>query len=122
MTLYSLNGLVEPNEISQGVESYTILGKLEITAPQQKQLIVATLNQGIAESDGVRAACFWPRHGLRTVTNGVSRDYVICFECAQYMQHEAGKTETRAISRTPQATLNQILKAAQIPLDQPAFK
>jgi hypothetical protein len=120
MTLYSLKGLDEPRDISQGVDSYTILGKLEITDPKQKQQIVDALNQGIAE-DKDMAKCFWPRHGLRTVTNGVSRDYVICFECSQYMKHEAGKTETKAISHSPQATLNQILKDAKIPLDKPTF-
>ena len=121
LTLYSYKGLEEPSDISQGVDSYHALGKLEVTDPKQRQQIINALNQGIADSDGEMAACFWPRHGLRTATNGVSRDYVICFECSQYMVYEAGKIETKPISPSPLATLNQILKDAKIPLDKSAF-
>ena len=62
---------------------YAILGKVEITDPAARQEIVKAVLDGISESDGTVASCFWPRHGVQVLTNGKAVDYVICYECLQ---------------------------------------
>lgn len=120
LTLFSLDPIGPLASVPEGVESfqgYRVLGKLEITDPQQRQDIVMAINRGIAEG-GEQAKCFDSRHGFRTVTEKSIRDYVICFHCGNYYDYPRADGLLRSISKSPQPLLNSLLKNAGVPLDQ----
>ena len=87
LTLYAIDGLVnEPTSFvtdAQHFRGYRILGKIEIADRTARAEIMKAIRDGISESDGTVAACFWPRHGVHAVTQGKAVDYVICYECLQ---------------------------------------
>lgn len=66
---------------------FTILGKGEITAPDDKRILVQAFAKGIRDSKGTSANCFNPRHGLRVSIEAATYDFVICFECMSVMCH-----------------------------------
>src|SRR5688572_10277234 len=63
LTLYAIDGLVnEPESFESDAthfRGYEILGKVEITDPAEQQKIMQAIEDGINESDGTVAACFW---------------------------------------------------------------
>jgi hypothetical protein len=67
----------------QNFRGYKILGKTKIGDPTLRPEIVKAIHDGIGESDGAVALSFCPRYGVRTVTDGVPVDYMICYECSQ---------------------------------------
>lgn len=120
LTLYAIDGLVNEPEsfVSDATRfrGYVILGKIEITDPAARQEIVKAVVDGISESDGTVASCFWPRHGVHVVTNGKAVDYVICYECLQvYLFSEDGDTGKPTTAKH-QAVLTDRLTAAGIKL------
>ncbi|MGL6094782.1 MAG: hypothetical protein ACRC7O_03125 [Fimbriiglobus sp.] len=96
---------------------YPVLGSVEVTDREARRAILADLNRGMADKNATLAKCFWPRHGVRVMKNGTVTDLVICFECG-HVRFMATETEHRTVptSRFPQRTLNDILRAANIPL------
>ena len=120
LTLYAIDGVVNPPTSfasdAKHFRGYEILGKVEITDPQSRREIMTAVLAGISESDGTVASCFWPRHGVRVVTDGKAVDYVICYECLQaYIFSEGGQTWERTAS-AHQAILTDRLTAAGIKL------
>lgn len=120
LTLYAIDGLVnEPTAfVTDGkhFRGYEVLGKIEVSDLSTRQKIVKAIEDGIAESDGTVASCFWPRHGVHVVTNGRAVDYVICYECLQaYIFSDEGNTGKPTTS-THQAVLTEPLAAAGIKL------
>ena len=120
LTLYSIDG----TEASMGQESaagetfrgYPLLGQIDITASQSRQEIADAINSSISQSDGLVAACFWPRHALRVRAQGQTIDYVVCFQCRQLEVYE-GKSRTMIpIETTAEPVLNRWLEQAGIPL------
>ena len=120
LTLYSIDGRdFEPGQEPETKEkflSYPVLGKLEITDAEERKEIIAALKNGITDSDGTMAKCFWPRHAIRASQNGETIDYVICFECYQLEIHSNGASKTEPTTRKPQIVLNRRLKNSNIPL------
>ena len=120
LTLYAIDGLVnEPTSFVSDAthfRGYAILGKVEITNPNARQEIMKAVEDGMRESDGTVASCFWPRHGVHVVTNGKAIDYVICYECLQaYIFAEDGDT-SKPTTATHQGVLTAPLTAAGIKL------
>ena len=64
------------------------------------------------------AACFIPHHGLRIKSSERTIDLVICFHCSQVQLFENGalSRESIQISRSPQQTFDDILRAASVPM------
>lgn len=60
---------------------YPILGEVLLTDVPAREELVRLLWQTIDSDDGTRAHCFNPRHGIRATQDGMSADWVICFEC-----------------------------------------
>jgi hypothetical protein len=120
LTLYSIDGrYFEPGQEPKAQEKfhgYPVLGKVEIADGDKRKEIVAALKEGLARSDGTRAACFWPRHAIRAVERGQTIDYVICFECYQLEAHAGGSKSMKPITREPQPVFNKHLKETGIPL------
>ena len=95
---------------------YPVLGQIHVNDTDQRQKIMAAVNKGMADSDGIRARCFWPRHGIHAVKGGRAVDYVICFQCVQLAIHEGNDAKLVATTREPQEFLNSVLKNADVPL------
>ena len=122
--LYSLDGTKEwtQEEIEKQAtdgelfHNFPVLGKTEITDVAKRKELMAAFKQGISRSDGSTAKCFWPRHGIRTKKDGKIVDYVICFECLQYVIHSDSQKPAKPIARDPQTLFNKYLEEAGIPL------
>jgi hypothetical protein len=121
LTLYAIDGLVNPpTEFvtdDQHFRGYKILGKTEINDPAARGHVVKAISDGINESDGTVASCFWPRHGVHTVKDGKAVDYVICYECLQvYVFPDGEDDRMHPTTEKHQAVLTDRLTAAGIKL------
>jgi hypothetical protein len=112
-TLYSLQPKRDPN----GFHGWAVLGKTEIKSKATRKRVVAALAKGAAEKGLAPARCFIPRHGVQVTRKGQTVGLVICFECYQVHGYVDGKQNADfLIGRSPQTTLDKILKKADIPL------
>src|SRR5438477_13107404 len=72
--LYSIDGTdYAPGKAPKADETiagYPVMGKVEIKDAAKRQEIVTALKDGIAQSDGNVAKCFWPRHAIELVEKG----------------------------------------------------
>ena len=120
LTLYSIDGRdfvpgTEP-KADEEFHGYPVLGKIDVKDPKSRREIIAAVKKGIADSDGMMAKCFWPRHAIRATENGKTIEYVICFECNQLQIYTDGTDELEPTTREPQVVLNKHLQDAKIPL------
>jgi hypothetical protein len=110
LVLYSIDGRdFAPGEEPQTAEkfyNYPVLGKLSIDDAE-----------GVANSNWFEFVhCFWPRHGIRMISQGETIDLVICFECNR-LELYSGAIETHEpISDSPIPLLNRHLQGAGIPI------
>lgn len=101
---------------------YAVLGKTEILNPKDRTELLGALYQGIAESRGLIAACFNPRHGISAKLGDESVDLVICFECLSiqtYVGSSNGVLNRAAnvfTANSPQPTFDRALKTARLPI------
>ena len=116
LTLYSLDPDDSPPKDAELFNGYRVLGKVVITDPEERRVVVMAVNRGIAEKSD-QFLCFEPRHGLRIVSNNKTIDYVICFQCGMYHEHLGKKFHSGSISPLPQPFLNAVLKRAGAPLN-----
>jgi hypothetical protein len=96
-----------------------ILGKVEITDPEQRRELIAALREGIATPDVVQAKCFYPRHVLRVEQGGRTADYVICFQCGNYRLYLDGSTRhnlTPSMGRQVRPVFDKPLNDAKVPI------
>ena len=117
LTLLSIGPGQAPPDAEQFHE-HPVLGKLEITDPEQRKKIMVAVERGIWQAKYNRgAACFYPRHALRIEQDGELRDYVICFQCSN-VEIYAGSVADHFKTTTDHAKklLNQLLSDADIPL------
>jgi hypothetical protein len=111
--LFSIQPDLRPGDLSH----FKVLGKVAISDPQLRAKLNAALQRGVRQSDGLRAKCFNPRHGIRVTRNGVATDFVICFECKQVEVWRGGqRLADFTVTNSPQATFDEVLTAAGVPL------
>jgi hypothetical protein len=119
MTLYSLDGDYDPIHgkpwKGEMFHEHPVLGKTDIASAADRRAILAAVKQGIAQSNGTIAECFWPRHGLRLVQNGGQSDYVICFECLQVYEYTDGQWTHKPTTKYATGLLDEQLEKADIP-------
>jgi hypothetical protein len=111
--LFSLNPAHLTEKPENHFHGWEVLGSTKIDDAKTRGQIVAALRKGVAESDGMVAACFNPRHGIRVQHGGKTIDLVICFEClsaAVYVDGE--RSDGFLTTSSPQATFDRVLKAA----------
>ena len=77
----SEEGTVENGQPS--FHGYRILGRSKLDTRDQAAELSRLVLKGIRASDGMVAACFDPRHGIRLTGGGRSIDLLICYECLQ---------------------------------------
>jgi len=89
MILYSIDGTEDEPTITgltpdQILHGYPILGQVDLTGTDTGKQLADLIELQQYESSGSMYKCFWPRHALRVVRDGITTDYIICFECRQY--------------------------------------
>ena len=90
MTLYALDGDRYPGDPTPPstplLHGWSVIKSCQIDDLRIKEEILAAFDAGIADHRGGPAVdCFRPRHAIRTELDGVTTDYLICFECSNWM-------------------------------------
>jgi hypothetical protein len=117
ITLLSL--LPYPEVKEGGFHGCKILGQTTL-AGKSRAAAEASLRSAFEHWDGVFAACFEPRHGIRVKAGDAVFDFVICFECHSVLVFQDEKrVGSFGITGKPGA-LDALLTTASIPLAPPA--
>ncbi len=124
LTLYSLDGREERPEgevktpSKESFHGYPVLGKTEISLPEQRRELLTALNEAIKQHEGKpMAKCFWPRHAIRAIENGKTIDYIICFECSRFREFLGDKQQREVpINPMAQPTFDTPLRDLGIPI------
>jgi hypothetical protein len=96
---------------------WKVLGKTVVKDKPAKDELLTALYKGVKDNEGVVAACFIPRHGIRATADGKTVDLVICFQCLQIYCFVDGKREGGClVTRSPQPAFDKVLKDANVPL------
>ncbi len=96
---------------------WKVLGATPVSDREARRRLLAALERGVEDSDGVEAKCFEPRHGLRARGPGVAVDLVICFRCSSvrcYVGAESGPFVSTTAS--PEPAFDEALRAAGVPM------
>lgn len=115
-SLYPIKGL-GPSKTAEAFHGYRVFGKVAFADdPSAGKEILAALLDGIDQSDGKSLDCFDPRHGIRTVEDGITVDYVVCFACNLISIYRDGTPESGFTKTTkgPRSVFNKHLKAANV--------
>src|SRR5262245_45845975 len=106
-----------PKKTAEDVRGWPVIGKTTVKVPDTRNRLVAALEKGVEENKGDSMKCFNPRHGIRVTHDGMTADFVICFECFQVMVYVTGDKEQRfLITASPAPVFNQALQHAKVPL------
>lgn len=96
---------------------WEVIGRTSIRDEDQRKKLVAAFENGVKENQGIGAACFRPRHGIRISEPGKTTDFIICFECFQVQVVVDGLPQKAVlVTRTPEPAFNEALKRAKLPL------
>ena len=99
------------------LHDWIVLGSTTIQDSNTQATLVSRFAAGVAEHNGMVAACFNPRHAIRLLHDGKTHVFVICFECAQVEWYIDGqRTKGFLISTSPQSLFDEVLQKANIPL------
>jgi hypothetical protein len=100
-----------------GFHAWKVLGRTEVKDKGQQKELTKAFITCVEESDGLGAACFDPRHGIRVTRKGQVVDLVICFECLQADCYSGDKQENSLfITRSAENVFDQVLRKAGVPL------
>ncbi len=117
LELWSLDPTLRETPAADGFHGWRALGRVTVEDAAERARLVDALAKGVAGNDGVVAACFNPRHGVRAVHDGKTVDLVICFECLQVQMFvDASASEGFLTTSAPQPSFDRVLRAAGVPL------
>lgn len=116
-TLYSLDpGRTGPKDAKEKFYDWAVLGRTDVADSAVRKQLVAALWKGVAESDGMVAGCFNPRHGVRVTHKGKTVDFILCFECLSVRVTDGKRRGTFLITRSPQPAFDKALTDLRVPL------
>ena len=109
------------NADSNGFHGWKVLGKTTITDAGVRNDLISAFKKGVPRRKIEPVDCFNPRHGIKLVSDGITHEFVICFECYQVQWHSPRSTRGGfQITSSPQETFDKILRASKVPLPQQA--
>ena len=119
VTLYSLEPDILPvprdKALHQVFYNVKLLGQTELDG-KQSATAIAELKSAIPRWKGLIFMCFSPRHALRVTAKGHTYDFLICYACQQLeIYRDDQHLTTLGVARSPKV-LNQLLRAAKVPL------
>jgi hypothetical protein len=115
--LYSLDPDIPDVKPKNDFHGWKVLGKTLVKDAAARKKLVAALQKGVAENDGVAAGCFNPRHGIRVIGKNKTVELVICFECLQVQVFVGGQARQGFLTtESPQPAFDKILTDAGVPL------
>jgi hypothetical protein len=119
LELYSLSAVSgsagDQVKIAGHLHGHPVLGKAAVTDPARRERLVAAFEKAVADSRGDEPACFFPRHAIRTVRDGKTYDFVICFECIQV--HAYGgwlSPHPYLVDKSAEPLFDEMLKEAKV--------
>jgi WG containing repeat len=108
--LLSLNPDYQQIAAEGDFHGYRVLRTAFIDDAETRKKLVSTFKQAVAENQGIEAACFNPRHGIRVTRKEKQADFVICFECNQV--HVRGAVQgTFLITHSAQPLFDSVLRS-----------
>jgi hypothetical protein len=115
--LLSIGHDPSPKNPAEDFRGWPVIGRTTIKDSNIRNRLVAALEKGVEENKGDSMKCFNPRHGIRVTHDGMTADFVICFECFQAIVYVGGGKEKRfLITDSPASVFNQTLQHAKVPL------
>jgi len=115
--LLSIGHGTSPKKPTEDFHGWPVIGKTTVKDPDARNRLLAALEKGVEENKGDSMKCFNPRHGIRVTHDGMTADFVICFECFQVVVYVTGDKEQRfLITASPAPVFNQTLQQAKVPL------
>ena len=122
--LFSLDPFPEKRaDRKRNFRRWSVLGSTVIKDPEIRDRLIAEFKAAVAEHRGGAESCFNPRHGFKTVHDGSTHEFVVCFECEQVRWYIDGEeTSGFLISDSPEASFDAILQNAKIPLAEKSQK
>ena len=113
--LFSLDPVYRERPPKNAFHGYEVLGKADISDTPTRRKLVSAFERGVAENQGLMAACFNPRHGIWVTRGDKTVDFVICFACDQV--HVGGDVHGFfLVTGSPQPVFDQVLRDAKVPL------
>jgi hypothetical protein len=123
MELLSTDPASQQEKPKDDFHGWKVLGRTQIKDADTRKKLVAALKKGVGENDGMAAACFHPRHGIRATQGSKTTDFVICFECFQVQVYAGEKRDGSFLTTdSPQPVFDQVLREAGVPLAEAAKK
>jgi hypothetical protein len=116
--LYSLDPDHNKPKGADTFHGWNVLGKVTLTDRADRSRVVTALKRGVNASDGMVAACFIPRHGIKASHAGKTLELVICFQCLSMKAHVDGKQHSVLTTGSPAAVFNEVLKEKGVKLPE----
>lgn len=113
--LVSLEPDAEPGAPGRRLHGWLVLGSMPLR-PADAKAAAAAMKAAVAASDGSIAACFEPRHALRTRSGGHSYEALICYSCGGIEVYRDGEYVGGAAVAGSSDALNRILAAGHVPV------
>ena len=96
-------------------QRWKVLGSTTILNADTRKALVTALKKGVEENQGMVAACFNPRHGIRVTKGDKTADFVICFECYRAQVYfEKEKAQGFLVTRSPEPEFNRVLSTTAL--------
>ena len=89
---------------------YPIIGEFEGLAENDKNMLTNALIRSVLENEGVVAACFAPRHGIRCQNEEIKIDFLICFECMSGFIYEEKEQRNFLLTSDGAPFFNKLLE------------
>lgn len=117
--LISLEPWAKPEAPGERLEGNLILGSTRLSRDDARAAAIV-ISSAVKSFNGMVAACFDPRHGLRFTSAGHVYLVLVCFDCGSLRVFEDGRQiGTVALTGSP-TDLNKMLAAAKVPISRSA--
>lgn len=119
--LYSLEPWDHPTAREKTLHEVKVLGQTEL-AGETRAAAIAELEKAVTGWDGMRAACFEPRHALRVIAKGHAYDFLLCYDCHGLVVYRDRKVLADIGAAGSPKELDALLGAAKVPTSWSARK